>query len=296
MESNHRQFKLGLIHILLTVAILAGSVLRFARLKEIPPGFDQDEAVNGYDAYSLFLTGRDHHGHPFPFAGLESFGDWVSPFLTFITTPAVGLLGLRVEVVRGVTAALGVLAILVVYILAYELFQRPALGVAAALTMALSPWAVARSRFAIPPAVVPLMVTLLMLALVWTMQHQSNRGFVALGIIAALTMASYPTMKLYVPLLLLAGFLIYARTLLSFSRESLLYAAILFISIAGPLMYLSLVDPGGKARFDQVSVFNSGKASVLFLAQQYGSYFSPWVFFSLAMVILGGVPPHQAGE
>ncbi len=259
MESNHRQFKLGLIHILLTVAILAGSVLRFARLKEIPPGFDQDEAVNGYDAYSLFLTGRDHHGHPFPFAGLESFGDWVSPLLTFIT-------------------------------------QRPALGVAAALTMALSPWAVARSRFAIPPALVPLMVTLLMLALVWTMQHQSNRGFVALGIIAALTMASYPTMKLYVPLLLLAGFLIYARTLLSFSRESLLYAAILFISIAGPLMYLSLVDPGGKARFDQVSVFNSGKASVLFLAQQYGSYFSPWVFFSLAMVILGGVPPHQAGE
>src|ERR1044071_3960171 len=124
MKSDHPQFTLNLIHVLLLVVILAGSVLRFARLKEIPPGLNQDEAVNGYDAYSLFLTGRDHHGHPFPFAGLESFGDWVSPFLTFVTVPAVGLLGLRVEVVRGVTAALGVLAILVMYLLGSELFQR----------------------------------------------------------------------------------------------------------------------------------------------------------------------------
>src|ERR1043165_3883903 len=160
MEPKHRQFKFSSIHILLIVALLVGSMLRFARLKEIPPCFNQDEAVNGYDAYSLFMTGRDHHGHPFPFAGLESFGDWVPPLLTFVTAPAVGLLGLRVEVVRGVTAALGVLAILVVYLLAYELFKRPALGLAAAFTIALSPWAVARSRFAIPPALVPLLVAL----------------------------------------------------------------------------------------------------------------------------------------
>src|SRR5512140_1833925 len=112
METQPQRFKLSFIHILLIVAIVVGGILRFARLKDVPPGFNQDEAVNGYDAYSLFLTGRDQHGHPFPFAGLESFGDWVSPFLTFVTAPAVGLLGLDVGVVRGVTAALGVLAIL----------------------------------------------------------------------------------------------------------------------------------------------------------------------------------------
>src|ERR1051325_3302574 len=139
MAAYLRQFKLDLVNALLIVVILVGGVLRFARLHEIPPGLNQDEAVNGYDAYSLFLTGRDHHGHPFPFAGLESFGDWVSPLLTFLTAPAVGLLGLRVEVVRGVTAALGVLALLVMYLLGSELFQRPAVGVAAAFAIALSP-------------------------------------------------------------------------------------------------------------------------------------------------------------
>src|SRR3712207_9193481 len=65
---------------------------------------NQDEAIGGYDAYSLWLTGRDHLGHSFPLAGLESFGDWVSPLLTFLTVPAVGLFGLRVEVLRAVSA------------------------------------------------------------------------------------------------------------------------------------------------------------------------------------------------
>src|SRR5262245_4132356 len=97
------------------LAILVGTFLRYAYLQDIPPGLNQDEAVNGYDAYSLFLTGRDHHGHPFPFAGLESFGDWASPVLTFLTVPAVGVLGLRVESVRGVAAALGVLSIPLIY-------------------------------------------------------------------------------------------------------------------------------------------------------------------------------------
>src|SRR5689334_17538217 len=129
MELEHRQFKLSSVYILLIIALLIGGILRFARLKEIPPGLNQDEAVNGYDAYSLFLTGRDHHGHPFPFAGLESFGDWVSPFLTFVTVPAVGLFGLRVEVVRGVSAAVGVAAVPAVYFLAIELFRRQSTGI-----------------------------------------------------------------------------------------------------------------------------------------------------------------------
>jgi 4-amino-4-deoxy-L-arabinose transferase-like glycosyltransferase len=279
MESNRQQFKFDFAHTLLLVAILVGSLLRFVDLKQIPPGFNQDEAVNGYDAYSLFVTGRDHHGHPFPFAGLESFGDWASPLLTFVTAPAVGVLGLHVEVVRGVAGALGVLSIPLIYILACKLFKRRAFGIAAAFAIALSPWAVDRSRFANPSASVPIMVVLTMLALIWTMQQRSDRGIVALGVIAGLAIATYPTMKLYIPLLLIAGFLIYARTLRHFKKESLLYAAILFGIIAGPIMYLSLFDPGGGSRLEQVSVFNSGQANPLFIAQQYKSYFSPWVFF-----------------
>src|SRR5919198_1387236 len=218
MESNQRQFKFNRIHLLLMVAILAGSALRFARLKEIPPGLNQDEAVNGYDAYSLFVTGRDHHGHPFPFAGLESFGDWVSPLLTFLTIPSVALFGLRVESLRAVTAGMGVLAIPIIYWLGTELFRRRSIGVVAAWYLALSPWHVHRAHFATPSSIVPTMVLLTMAILVWTVNHYSARGIVALGLVASLTIATYPTMKLYIPLLLAAGLIIYGQTVLRLNR------------------------------------------------------------------------------
>jgi 4-amino-4-deoxy-L-arabinose transferase-like glycosyltransferase len=264
---------------LLLLAIAVGIALRFANLGGVPPSLHQDEAVGGYDAYSLAATGRDHHGHPFPFVGLESFGDWTSPLLTFLTVPVVGLFGLRVEVLRGVTATIGVLAIPIIYLLGAELFRRRSIGVVAAWLMAVSPWHVHRGHFAIPPSAVPTMVAITMLAVIWALHHRSSRGTVLAAVAAGLTMASYPTMKLYVPLLLLAALVIYAPTIGTLSREALCYAAVVFLVIAGPIWYLSLVDPGGRARLQQVSAFTSQEPSAGFLLEQYRAYFSPWVMF-----------------
>lgn len=288
---RRRLARLSAAGALVLAAMLVGGALRFANLGGVPPALNQDEVVNGYDAYSLFVTGRDHLGHPFPFAGLESFGDWASPLLTFLTILPVGLFGLRAEVVRMVPAAAGVLAIPIVYRLGVELFERRAAGVAAAWLVAISPWHVHRSRYAIPPAIVPTMVALTLLALVWTMRRGSARGAVALALCAGLTVASYPTMKLYVPLLLLAGLVVYRREAMRLNREALLYAALVLAIVAGPILYLSLADPGGRARLDQVSIFQSPDVGPALLLRQYRAYFSPWVFF-----VAGNGHPGQAPD
>ncbi len=264
---------------LVLVATLVGLGLRVASLGSIPPALHQDEAVNGFDAYSLWLTGRDHLGHPFPFAGLESFGDWVSPLLTFLTVPVVGLFGLRVEVIRAVPAVVGALAIPLLYYLGLELFGRRAIGVVAAWLVALSPWAIHRGHFAIPPSIVPTMVVGTLLALVWTMRRSSSIGVVLLAVVATLTVDTYPTMKLYVPLLLIAGACIYAPAVRRIDTRAFVCAALVAIVGVGPIYYLSLADPAGRARFDQVSVFSAGLANPLFLARQYMSYLSPHVLF-----------------
>src|SRR3990170_1635409 len=146
--------------VLVLLALLVGLMLRFAYLSDIPPPLYQDEAANGYDAYSLALTGRDHHGHLLPFPALESFGDWVSPLLTYLTAPAVGVLGLHLWVVRAVPAALGAAAIPLVYLLGTALFGRRSIGVLGAWVLALLPWHVHLSRWAIPPTIVPTMILL----------------------------------------------------------------------------------------------------------------------------------------
>jgi 4-amino-4-deoxy-L-arabinose transferase-like glycosyltransferase len=268
--------RLARMETLILLAMIVGAILRFARLGDVPPGLNQDEAVSGYDAYSLLLTGRDHLGHPATLAGLESFGDWVSPMLTFLTIPAVALFGLKVETLRGVSAAVGVLAVPLIAGLAVELFGRRALGVVAAWLIAISPWHVHQSRWAIPPVMVPTMVIATLLAFVWAIKRLSGRGLVIAGVVAGLTVASYPTMKLYVPLLLLAVAIVYWRALLRFRRADLAYAALAFLLITWSIYYLSLRDPGGRARLEIVSVFRNRSQAVGagLLLKQYLSYFS----------------------
>lgn len=260
-------------------AVLVAAALRFFDLARVPPALNQDEAVNGYDAYSLLLTGRDHLGHPFPIAGLESFGDWVSPLLTFLSVPFVGAWGLDLWTIRAVSAVVGVLAVPLVYGLGVEFLGSRAVGVGAAWLLAVSPWHVHLSRWAIPPALVPTMVALLLLALAWTGRRGGGRAAVATSLVAALTVLSYPTMKLYVPLLLLAALAIYAPSLRRVGWEALAYAAVLFLAVAGPNLYLSVFDPSGQSRLEEVSIFSHADVTPSLLVSQYLSYLHPSFLF-----------------
>jgi 4-amino-4-deoxy-L-arabinose transferase-like glycosyltransferase len=264
---------------LVTFAILAGAGLRYTAIEDVPPGLNQDEAVYGYDAYSLALTGRDHLGHPFPIAGLESFGAFTPPLLSLISAPFVAVFGLDVGVLRRVSASAGILAIPLVYLLALQLLNRRSLAVLAAWIIALSPWHIHVSRWAFPPTLVPTMTTLTMLLLVWSLRRGSNRGIVAAAAAAALTVLTYLSMIVYVPLLVAATIAIFWRWAGRLRREALVYALLVFLLIAGPMLYVTATDPSGRARYQQTSVFNATTVQAGTLAQQYLSYFSPAFLF-----------------
>lgn len=266
--------------VVVLAAVLLGALLRFWDLDGVPPGLQQDEAVYGYDAYSIFETGRDHHGHPFPFASLETFGDWSSSLLSFLMAPAVGIFGLDVVVLRSVTALAGTLTIGAVFLLGVVLFQRPAAGAAAAVLIAVSPLHVHLSRWAIIPSLAPAMVALALLAFAWAMRNRSERGFAAAALLAALTVASYYGMRLYAPLAVITGLLVFRHVVVRLRLDALIYAMLVFTAIAGPIIYLSLRDPGGGARFAQTSVFESRDVTPTLMAEQYASYFSPALWLS----------------
>jgi len=261
-------------------ATTVGLVLRCWQLARVPPGLNQDEAVYGYDAYSILMTGRDHLGHPFPFAGLETFGDWSLPLLTFLSVPVVALFGLRVEALRGLTAVFGVAGVPLVYFLAARLTGRRSAGLAAAWALAVLPWSVHLSRWAIIPSIVPTMVAATMLVAVWALQTRNARGLVLAAILAGLTTASYHAMKVYVPLLVMLAAAVYWREFWRMRWEPLLYAGLALVALAGPSLYLTLRDPGGGARLAQTSVLNDSSFSLGLMAHQYGSYFSPAFWFT----------------
>lgn len=272
--------------------MIVGAALRFALLGSVPPGLNQDEAVSGYDAYALALTGRDHLGHPFPTPLLESFGDWTSPLLTWLTVPAVAAFGLHPIVLRAVSAAIGILAIPATYLLGAELFRRPAVGLLAAWLVALSPWHLHLSRWAIPPATVPTTIALALALHVRTARTGRGRDALAAAAAAGLAVLSYPTQRVYLPLVGLAGLLVYRPRLRRLPLRVVGPAAALFLVLAGPTFLVQVAEPATRARAEQVSLFQRSGVAPGRLAEQYLAYFSPEFLFVRA----DGEPMHLPTE
>ena len=107
---------------ILTAIILLAAALRFYKLGINPPGLYWDEAVFGYDAYSILITGQDQHGVTLPLF-FESFGDWKLPGYHYLLVPSIAIFGLNEFAVRFPSALLGTLTVLLTYLLVKELFR-----------------------------------------------------------------------------------------------------------------------------------------------------------------------------
>src|SRR5689334_19054963 len=88
------------------IVVLLGGFIRLYALDKYPSGFNQDEMVLGYDAWSIWQTGRDHHGEVLP-VFFRTFDDYVPPVTNYIVSPFVGLLGLNEFTTRLPIALLG---------------------------------------------------------------------------------------------------------------------------------------------------------------------------------------------
>ena len=132
--------------ILLSTALIAGVWLRVTHLDQVPPGLYCDEACNGYDAYSILKTGRDHHGNFLPIL-VQGFNDYRRPLFDYSLVPLVATFGLKISVVRLGAALWGIVDIIAAVTLAWYLLGLPGAAVTAML-LAIRP-VIAADRYGI---------------------------------------------------------------------------------------------------------------------------------------------------
>ena len=246
------------IAVLLTV-VLAGW-LRFTSLDRIPPGFNQDEASNGYDAYCFLKTGRDRHGDRFPIT-LKAFSDLVdhrSPVYAYCTIAPVALFGLTHFAARFPAAALGTASVLLCFLVVRQLYGRHTAAVAA-LLLALSPWHLFMSRFGHEPCIVPFF---LLLSVLLTLKGIVGKPCWLYGAAAAwaTTLYNYPITRLFVPLLALAAAWVY-RYALRKRMGHVLGALALAVILTLPLAWVTWANYARvQGRFHQISIFNEPPA------------------------------------
>ena len=214
--------------------IVVAAILRLFWLHRLPVSLSVDEVSIGYNAYSLFTTGRDQYQRPLPLV-FESLGDFKPPVYIYLTVVSQFLFGLTEFAVRFPSAVFGALAVLLTFMITYRLTRRKDLALLAGLLLAISPWHIRFTRGSYEANVA-------LVFLLGAFYSLLNFRRPTLGpVLLILSMYTYHTPKLLAPLLGLGMWFIYKKSL----PKSTLLAMLLLL----PLLFA-----GGQTRVGQTLI------------------------------------------
>lgn len=187
--------------------ILAASLfIRVWQLTTIPTGFHRDEALFGYEAYSILKTGRDQHGRFMPL-DFEGFGIADYPLAVYMRVPSIAILGLNLFAMRVGMIPFALLTIYLIYKLTERFFKDRALGLIAATVAAFSSWHFFMSRAGYGIFIYALM--LLLIGFYFLLFGRDRKQRIIGGVFTGLPLYTYASYYFFLPALLTAIFVLY---------------------------------------------------------------------------------------
>lgn len=260
-------FFLGLI-------VLIAAFFRFPYLNYSPPELFGDEIDVGYQAYSLLMTGKDMFSHPLP-TYIRSLAEWRAPLLMYASIPSITIFGLSEWGVRVPEAIFGTIAPILLIYLVYQTAKNKTLCLWSGFFLAILPWHIHYSRAAFE---VVLMLDLGLLGTIFFLKRKS----ILSAIFFALTLYTYSTAVVFVPLLVL-GLIIFNHRLFNWR----------FFAVAGlisaPLL-INIFLGNASSRFNSISVLNNKDVvDEIFTLRKEAPGLWGKVFYNRPAVILGVV-------
>lgn len=237
---------------LLIIILVLAAVLRLWNLGNIPPSLTQDEAALGYNAYSIFKTGRDEYGKFLPII-FKSFGDFKPGLYIYLDIPFVAALGLNEIAARLPSALAGVLAVYLVYLIAGILFKEDKkIPLITAFVAAVTPWCIYFSRGAWE---VNLALTLTLVGIYFFLKSFEKPKLLIFSSLAfALTLLTYQGAKLSSFIVLLSLIAVYWKEFLKIDKKYIISSAVLGFVISIPVI-ISVFN-GQTGRLEVFSIFS----------------------------------------
>ncbi len=227
---------------LVLILLLAG-FLRAWNLNENPPEIFADEVFNYVSAKSFF-EGSRVHGDRLPVYGFASY--------LSASVLGDGPLGIRMPAVF-----FGLVSILLVYLLAKELFGDAASALFAAFFMAIIPWHIHYSRVGWEAAsFLPFLLLSVYLFIYGLNRERKSALIVSFGMFA-LTFYTYVMAQLY-SLLLLSCLLVIHRRYFLGERKALMTGLIVFLILTAPFIWVLVTEPIIFERASMISTFAYG--------------------------------------
>lgn len=264
--------------LILLFSTLVAAIFRLYRLTEIPTGLLQDEVIAAYDAYAIGITGKDHHGVFLPII-FQSFNDWTMPVLTYLLVPFMKFGDLSAFWVRFPIALISTLTIPLYFWFSYRLFSSKEIALLTAFFGTISSFAITTGRWSIPPNTVVFFFLLganLLLEAVYR-KERPQIWLLAGSFILGLSMYTYPSLKVFLPVYLLVFWLTYFPKVWYKPSIWVLFLPLLIVL---PLYYLNLTNFSlYNNRFAMVSIFSHAGAWPITYVANYFSYLLPGGLF-----------------
>lgn len=231
----------------LIVALFAiGALVRLLYAGAIPAGFNQDEASIGYDAYAILHYGIDRNGIQLPIH-LIAWGSGQNALYAYLSMPLIWLLGLNELSVRAVNIVFGLVGMIAFYFIAKQLFKHKAAAGTAMFLIAICPWHIMMSRWALESNLFP---TLVLLA-VWFLfkSLEQPKWFTLFAITITLSLYAYGTAYFFVPVFVL-GVLILLIAQRKIKLRTLLWNIGIMVVLGLPILLFIVINRLGKGTIE----------------------------------------------
>lgn len=236
--------------IIFSTILLLAIFLRIFRLDYIPPALFGDEVDVGYQAYSLWETGRDLTGRFMPFY-IKSLSEFRTPLYIYSAVPFVGIFGLNEWGVRLPAVFWGIVSVIGIFLLSRKLFNiRTAL--VAMFLMSISPWNLQYSRASFE---VTMLISFIIFGVYFFLLGlQKNRYLFLSAILLVSSIYIYSTAVAFVPLLGLLLFVICFKEIIRIKLKNAVFLGATVAIILIPVL-MSMYTGEAKERFSLISIF-----------------------------------------
>jgi len=193
--------------VLFVAVLLLGIFARAWEFGRLPAGLNVDEASIGVDAYYIYKYGVDRNGVSYP-TQFIAYGQEQNALYGYLLIPFIAAMGLKVTVIRLPMLALGVLTLPLVYRVAKWTFGKR-LGLLSMFFVAISPWHIMLSRFALDVNLFPFIFMLGYASLMQSLRNK--RWFPVACFFFALCFYSYGPSYFIVPAFLAGSLWMWIR-------------------------------------------------------------------------------------
>ena len=232
--------KVTVVQIVLTVILLLGAFARLYMFGSVPGDINQDEAFAGYNAYTLLHHAADSYGVRLP-VYLTAWGSGMNALESYLMIPFLAIFGLHVWVIRLPMLLVGLISLVAVYYLVRR-FSSARVALGATLLLAISPWHVMLSRWALESNLAPGFVLFGLFFFVKGLEKP--KFLIASAVFYGLSLYAYATIWIAVPFVVLMNVLygLWTKSIHN-NRYTWISLAVLFV-LAFPLGLFMLVNNG----------------------------------------------------